>query len=168
MRVSSCWLSLPIALACGCDAAPPAQSPSPPDRTPALSAPPAAPSAPAQSSTPTSSAEPVAPSASAHAPTPPYPEAAIERARREFSAQSCQKLVYKRGCAETRTGRVRVRFTLDREGKVSKLEIVKNEIKREPEVVAACLKKVLPLWKFDPPEAAEPSFELELIFGDKC
>ena len=78
------------------------------------------------------------------------------------------ELVYKRGCAEVRTGHVRVRLTLGSQGNVENVEILANEIGRDPEVVAACLKKKLPLWKFEPPDGAVPVVELELTFSDKC
>jgi len=158
----SFWLGLSV-LSLACNGGSVAQPPPRAEPAPAVEVPSPAPSA----AVPAPSAALVASESPPAAPVP-YPEAAIERARRDNSARACQKLVYKKGCAETRTGRVRVRFTLDAEGKVTKAEIVENGIRREPEVVADCLKKELPAWKLDPPGAAEPSFEMELSFADKC
>ncbi|MFO0565795.1 MAG: hypothetical protein U0263_09040 [Polyangiaceae bacterium] len=162
---SKLWLWLTF-VALGCDSAP-ARAPE-------------APTSPTAAS-PSSATLPVATSASAPAPaasgappssaatTPPrYPESAIETAQRENRGKSCQELIYKRGCAETRTGRVLLKVTLDDAGKVAKAEVLKNGISRDPDVVAKCLLEKVPQWKFEAPGAAEPSFEMELSFGDKC
>lgn len=117
-------------------------------------------------------AEP-APVADATVAAPPaapqaYPADAVERARRANSGRACQELVYKKGCAETRTGRVKVRLSLAATGKVETVEIVDNGVRRDPDVVEKCLKTKLPEWSFDPPDGAVPTVELELVFADKC
>lgn len=144
----------------------------PPGAVPRASAPasgatsasvPAAPAASNLDAATAPSAEPAVPP-----PPSPYPAAAIDRARADNSANACTELVYKRGCSEVRTGHVHVRLTLGPQGNVEQVEILKNEIRRDPEVVAGCLKKKLPKWKFDPPDGATPIVELDLVFADKC
>jgi hypothetical protein len=113
------------------------------------------------------------PQAASSAPTPTpvvraYPEEAIARARAHNGNKSCMGLVYKKGCAELRTGTVTLSVLLDPAGHVIGVDVLKNTIVKDPELVAQCLKKHVPDWTFDPPRDASPSFELEISLSDKC
>jgi len=138
-------------------------------------------SAPSESSAPSAESKPSKaelavppPSATgesaAAAPTGPlpYPETSIAKARDDNRQLSCQELVYKRGCAEVRTGHVRVRISLGPKGQVERVEILENGIRRDPETVATCLTKKLPSWSFAAPDGVSPSFEMDFGFSDKC
>jgi hypothetical protein len=172
MHRAPCVLALLVEFGVGCDtgartpAAPnPASGPAPtlaepPAQSVAASPAPPASVEPPASAAPIASAEPAGPV--------PYPEESIDRARAANVKLSCQELVYKRGCAEIRTGHVVARVTLKADGAVDHVEIVQNEIRRDPKVVAKCVSEKLPKWTFDPPGAASPSFDLKLIFSDKC
>jgi len=146
----------------------PAQ-PAPQPTAPAATAPPApAASAPAAAA---SDAPPAASSASAPPPVasvPPYPDAWRDEAESENGKLSCRELVYKRGCAEMRTGTVTVEVTLTAEGKVARVESIENTIHHEPEVVWKCLRAKLPRWKFRPPVGVSPTLQVRLMFADKC
>ena len=160
VRLASVGLCLWVLV--GCDSNGRAAN-APTERAPAASAvvvPSAPPADPAPAVDAAAAAPPAAPA--------PYPAEAIERARRAHSGKACQELVYKKGCAETRTGRVKVRLGLGSGGKVESVEIVENGVKRDPDVVEKCLKTKLPEWAFDPPDGAVPSVELDLVFADKC
>lgn len=121
---------------------------------------------------PTASAVSAAPietaSASTPAEPPPYPEDAISRARSTNGKLSCAHLIYKRGCAEKRTGHVDLELTLDGDGKVTAVRVLDNKIHNEPEVIEKCLKDSMPQWVFDPPGNAKTTFAMTMFFGDKC
>jgi hypothetical protein len=105
--------------------------------------------------------------ASAPAGLPPYPDAAIERARKS-NEYGCGRLVYKRGCAETRTGTIEVEAILAEDGKVASVAVVKNGVSRDPKLVADCVTKAVSKWNFDPPKGVSPKVTLDFRFGDKC
>jgi hypothetical protein len=160
IRLASLGLCLSVLV--GCDSNGRAAN-APTERAPATSAvlvPSAPPAGPVPAVDTAASTPPARPG--------PYPPEAIERARRAHAGKACQELVYKKGCAETRTGRVRVRLALGGDGKVEGVEIVDNGVERDPAVVEKCLKAKLTEWTFDPPDGAAPTVELELVFADKC
>jgi hypothetical protein len=99
---------------------------------------------------------------------PPYPGRWIREARRKHLRQSCRHLVYKKGCSATRTGRVKIRVTLTADGKVMKVDPVANTVTTDPKLVMKCVLKNVAGWTFRPPKAVLSTFELELIFADKC
>ncbi len=158
-RVLALFCALPL-VACAVPAPPPRER-----RDPGASP------APAASSAALPPSLPAAPTAIASAPPvtlPPYPEAWISEAENANRDHRCRGLVYKRGCAGTRTGWVTVDMTLAPDGKVIGVELIENTIGLEPEVVWGCLKKNLPQWKVHAPEGVSPIFRLKLGFGDKC
>ena len=103
----------------------------------------------------------------------PYPEAWIEEGRKANAPRTrepgCLHLVYKRGCAEKRTGRVVVGITLDRTtGKVSATRIVSSSIRTDPKPMHRCITEGLGRWTFRPPGDHAATFELTLIYSDRC
>jgi choloylglycine hydrolase len=99
---------------------------------------------------------------------PPYPERWIREAQAERRNASCYHLIYKRGCAEKRTGRLTVAITLDEEGRVRAAQTVGNTVGRDPALVERCVHQALRAWRFPPPAGYLPRFEMTLIFADKC
>jgi hypothetical protein len=114
------------------------------------------------------SAEPSAPIATGPVFLPPYPNDWIALAKGENRHLSCQDLIYKRGCAEIRTGVMVMELDLDPEGRVVHVDLIRNGIRHDAEVVYRCVQQKLPMWKFHKPDGVSPTFQLELIFADKC
>ncbi|NUP04754.1 MAG: energy transducer TonB [Polyangiaceae bacterium] len=99
----------------------------------------------------------------------PYPTDAVDRAvAANDDKLGCDHLIYKRGCAEKRTGTVKVKVTLAADGTVASFEVVENAISFEPKVVERCIRERLPKWKFEPPSGTSPTFEMTWRFSDKC
>lgn len=116
---------------------------------------------------------PAVPVASPHPPTgpttpPPYPERWIEEARDAHRHLSCQELIYKRECAEVRTGTIEMAITVGADGRVANVEAVRNEIRNDPEVVEQCLRQKVLQWKFHAPESYAATFRILLRFSDMC
>lgn len=99
---------------------------------------------------------------------PRYPDAWIAKAIADNHEHDCHELIYKKGCKQTRTGRLTVSVGLNAKGAVIFAAVQTNQIRRDPEVVAQCVLKALDKWKFHPPDGVEPALGLELIFADKC
>ncbi len=99
---------------------------------------------------------------------PAYPEAWIMKARSDHHRLSCQELVYKRGCAEIRRGRVTLHVTLDEAGSVRRAAVTKNDVGRDPKLVEKCLLKAIKKWTFTPPDSVSPELDVQFIFADKC
>jgi hypothetical protein len=107
-------------------------------------------------------------------PAPAFDVAAwIEDARQENAPATrepgCSRLVYKRGCAEKRTGRVTVRVAVEPgTGRVQGVEIVRHTIETDPEPMLKCISAGLEKWTFTPSPAAPASFEMTFVYSDKC
>lgn len=98
---------------------------------------------------------------------PPYPQAFIDQTRAAHR-MGCYGLVYKRGCAVLRRGRVRVTVRLGPDGAVTQVEPVSNTIRVDPGLVMRCVRKELASWRFPPPKGVSPTFEMEFVFSDRC
>ncbi|MFO0549747.1 MAG: hypothetical protein U0271_15245 [Polyangiaceae bacterium] len=167
------WRSLPIAflavVACASET-PSAQSDTRDSAAAsgAVSAPSNASASPSASTSMSASASGSASaSASASAEPAPYPTAEIRRAE-DASGYDCQKLVYKRGCSETRTGRITVSVALNADGTINRVAVKSNSISRDPKLVEQCVLDSVKKWKLAPPGANQSSFDWDFVFGDKC
>jgi hypothetical protein len=98
----------------------------------------------------------------------PYPAAWIDDARSANAKHSCQNLVYKRGCAEVRTGRVELGVTLDDAGHVTGAHVVSNTILTDPKLVEKCLLRELHVWTFHPPDGVAHDLVVTVILSDMC
>lgn len=105
---------------------------------------------------------------SAPAAKKPYPEASIVKALSVNDDRSCRKLVYKNGCAQLRTGTIKLLVVLGPDGRVERFDVLENAIRRDAPFVEACVRENLPKWTFDPPGEDSGRFEMTLIFSDKC
>jgi hypothetical protein len=98
----------------------------------------------------------------------PYPRALADKALVANADASCRELVYKRGCSEVRTGAVDLAVNLGPDGRVVSVEVLKNGIGRDPDVVAKCLKKKVQTWTFDAPAGFAPRALVTVVLSDKC
>jgi hypothetical protein len=103
----------------------------------------------------------------------PYPAAWIEEGRKANAPRTgepgCVHLVYKRGCSEVRRGRVVVGVTLDRtSGKVTLAKVVSSTIRTDPKPMLRCITEGLGRWTFKAPGDHAPTFEMTLIYSDRC
>jgi hypothetical protein len=81
----------------------------------------------------------------------------------------CTRLVYKRGCAETRTGSVSVRVTIEPgTGRVRGVTITGHTIQTDPEPMLRCVSDGLARWTFTPSPGAPTSFEMTFRYSTKC
>ena len=80
----------------------------------------------------------------------------------------CYGLVYKRGCAVLRRGRIEVTVHLAEDGRVAKVEPLSNTIRVDPKLVMRCVVRELARWRFTPPRGVAPRFTMDFVFSDKC
>ncbi len=97
-----------------------------------------------------------------------YPQAWVFEAMHKNGNNSCQQLVYKKGCAVLRTGKIFLHVTLDDAGKVETLTVTKNAIRRDPKLVEKCARESVKKWQFHPPEGVSNEVDFALILSDKC